>query len=794
MFEPSRRAFSGVSPTADMKTHKSPSMMPPSAYPAGMPSSAYPAGMPPSAYPASGPRNSAPWSPRRQKKGLFGKVRARFDKERAKYAQRSLGGKILTIVLLIAILLPTLTVLFETANAAIMFIQVESGISHLQAAANAFHNAPGNGAAKYFNLDSLHQAQGDVDAAHNDFAALSYTLDHGPAVGMFSSPLPMQIGTARSLGHIAVDATSIAQQFVSAAISVAPSVPKDTADQNSTSAPDIPAVALPALNNAFNSIKPLVHDMNMQAQGLSPNSLPISASQRRLLSSVMTLLPMLDSAVSQGNLGNAVGWLLGVDQQRTFLVEPMDSAELRATGGFTGQFGELTLNGGHMAPLSLKNIGQYEEDHTLEGSPPIQSVYQKVIGQSAPAPYVNWWPIGNFGVRDANASFDFPTSARMIMQTYMYEFGDNLDGVIIFTPNLIEQILQVTGPITIPQYHETITSQNLQDRLHYYQLNNAGIRQEELIENVNDPQQARKLFTQRVTSTLLKTAEHLPISQLLPMTEQMLQAMKTRDLQVYFSNPQLENLVAQYGSTASLDRSNDHDGLAIVQSNLSASKASQYVTTSIQDTVTLDTQGGATHQLQMTLDYQQKGDVFGFDTYRDYVRVYAPENSQFIDGNGFDQAGSPFCGDAQSGYALCPKDVYGDGSLVCPSGVTVGPATPYLNDPYAGADHPLDRTGAPTNLLSDEAGRAMFGGWVVVPKNCTMKVTLSWYVPPTGNAYSLLFQPQATVAPALNLSVVPAAGTCQGNTMNFSGVMNGQDTTFAVKQQGSSCSLQSSKV
>ncbi len=776
MFEPSRRAFSRVSSIADIETHKSSSIIPPAAHP------------------ADGGRNALSWSLQRQKKGLFGKVRARFDKERAKYAQRSLGGKVLTIVVLIAILLPALTVLFEMANGAVLFIQVESGISHLQAVASAFHNAPGNGAAKYFNLDSLHQAQEDVDAAHSDFAALSYTLDHGPAISLIGAPFPMQIGTARSLGHIAVDATSIAQQFVAAAIRVAPSVPKSTADQNSTSAPYIPAIALPAVNNVFNSIKPLVHDMSVQAQGLSPASLPVSASQRQALSAVMTILPILDSAISQGNFGNALGWLLGVDQQRTFLVEPMDSAELRATGGFTGQFGELVLNGGHMAPLSLKNIGQYEEDHTAEGSPPIESIYQKVIGQIPPPPYSDWWPVANFGVRDANLSFDFPTSARIIMQTYTYEFGDNLDGVIIFTPNLIEQILQVTGPITIPQYHETITAQNLQDRLHYYQLNNAGIRQEEIIENVNDPQQARKLFTQRVTSTLLKTVEHLSATKLLPMVEQMLQSMKTRDLQVYFTNPQVENLVAQYGSTASLDRSNSHDGLAIVQSNLSASKASQYVTTSIQDTVTLDDQGGATHQLQMTLDYQQKGDVYGFDTYRDYVRVYVPEDSQFIDGNGFDQVDDAYCGDADSGYTLCPDDVYGDGSLVCPSGVTVGFATSYLDDPYAGMDHPLDRTGPPPNLQSDEAGRAMFGGWVVIPKNCTMKVTLSWYVPPTGNAYSLLFQPQATVAPALDLSVVPASGMCQGNTMHFSGVMDGQDTSFAVKQQGSSCSLQSSKV
>jgi len=38
------------------------------------------------------------------------------------------------------------------------------------------------------------------------------------------------------------------------------------------------------------------------------------------------------------------------------------------------------------------------------------------------------------------------------------------------------------------------------------------------------------------------------------------------------------------------------------------------VTTAIQDAITLDTKGGATNDLKMKLDYEQKRDVYGFDT------------------------------------------------------------------------------------------------------------------------------------------------------------------------------------
>jgi hypothetical protein len=461
----------------------------------------------------------------------------------------------------------------------------------------------------------------------------------------------------------------------------------------------------------------------------------------------------------------------------------MDNSELRATGGFTGQFGQLTFAGGHMAPLTLQNIGAYEEYHT--DNPPIDpTLYQnRVVGQTAPGLYGDWWPIANFGVRDANVSADFPTSAKFIINRYNYEFQKNIDGVIIFTPALIQQVLQVTGPIKIAAYNETITAQNLEDRLHYYQLNNIGIRKEELIEHQDNPELARKLFTQRVTKQLMATVEHLPIGKLLPMMGQMVQSMKTKDLQIYFDNPQLEALIAKYGSTDSMDRSNSHDGLYVVQSNLSANKASQYVTTSIKDTVTLDAQGNATHKMVMTLNYQRNAsdDVYGPDTYHDYVRVYVPENSTFVSGNGFSQPDQAYCTDSTP----CQPDVYGDGTLVCTAPVVVGDSTDYTNiDP----NNQLFQIGPPPNQTSDEPGRAMYGGWVMIPKNCVMKVSLSWTVPAASQQYSLLFQAQAGIATDFGLTIQSPA--CSSGAAQYTNTLHGQDATFSVQQQGASCSLQ----
>ncbi len=737
-----------------------------------------------------------------QRQGRPSKTRGRrllYWQKKTRRARIARKKTMVLVVVSLLVLLPSFLAVFEVIHVFTLYRQIQGqmqdGIVHLQAAVNVLHSTSTDGFAHYFDTGNLHQAQEEMAVAHTDFASLSNTLERETTISLASPLWPTQIRTARALGRIAADGTDAGQHLLKTISDIAPSIALALQNtSSSTTQPLLQPYLTPAsyqeITTTLDAIAPLIHRMALSAQGVSLNSLPISSKQQAMIATLLPLLPVLDSALNQrSEFRDPLAWLLGIDSQRTFLIEPMDSAELRATGGFTGQFGELVLNGAHIGPLKLSNIGKYEEDHTYEGgSPPDPTIYPKVAGQRAPVPYSDWWPIPNFGVRDANLSADFPTSARIVIDRYQYEFGKAVDGVIMFTPALIKHVLHVTGPIAIPAYHQTITEQNLENLLHYYQLDNNGIYQEQIVEHVQDTQIARKLFTQRVTTALINAVTHLPLDKMVSLANEMFQSTKSKDLQIYVTDPQLEALIGTYGSTASLDRSTSHDGLFIVQSNLSASKASQYVTTIIQDTIQLDTWGGATHRLQLTLDYQQTGDVYGLDTYRDYVRVYVPANSQFITGSGFDQYDRPYCGDAQSGYRLCRPDVYGNGSLICTPPIEIGYAASYFGDPYEGTDHPLDMIGPPPNQQSDEVGRAMFGGWVVVPKNCYMKVTLSWYVPPMSDQpYSLLIQAQAGVSSLLALAIQPPAGpyaSPQDNTRYFAQLMDGKDILFTVKQPG----------
>ncbi|HZS75098.1 MAG TPA: DUF4012 domain-containing protein [Ktedonobacteraceae bacterium] len=650
--------------------------------------------------------------------------------------------------------------------------QAHSGLQHLLNVKTIFTGVKAHPSG-FLDTGRLHKAQQEFAAARVDFSQLQAKIDHSPVIyeALYSFPqyLPM-VSTARAASQIGIDATDLGKLLTSTALVLAPTFRGPLLTNSSK--PLVTQDMLNLVGSTITRMLPLLNNIQQQSRLLSIDSLPISADQRNQFEQLVQAIPQAQSDLAQAsNLIGVAGWVLGVDSPRTFLVQTMDRAELRATGGFTGQYGELTINGGRIAPFTLRDISLVEY---ADNSP--------TIGKLAPQQYRSWWPFPNWGLRDSNVSADFPTAAQVAIHQYQYEVGHHVDGVIIFTPFLIEHILQVIGPIYVPGYNETITAQNLEDRLHYYQQDNSGIAKQIAYQPGDNSTSARKRFTGYLAHLLMDHIRHAPPDEILNIGRELLHDLKTKDLQVYFTNPQVENLLMKYGDAAQIDRSPAHDELYVVQENLSASKASQYVKTILHDMVTLDAQGGATHVLQIRLMYDQLGPVYGYDTYRDYVRVYVPLDSRLLYGQGFD-TGTPLCGGL---YVSCPgEDVYPGDELVCPKYLyQPGAAVPSISDPDGARWHPLDSIGGPTNTTSDEPGLAMYGGWVVVPKNCTITVTLSWYVPPRpSGSYSLLVQRQAGILPELDLTILPTPGACstlQVTALHFDGIIQ-EDASFSPR-------------
>jgi hypothetical protein len=589
----------------------------------------------------------------------------------------------------------------------------------------------GSGALSSHIPDQAHiaQARADLLAAQSDFAAIGARLDHPDWTLSLAATLPMvatDLDSVRALAQVGVDATQAGLAMLDAATPLMIRLHGATS-LLSGKEQLITQADIAALSQGLVVVSAKVDDIVARLKSVNVDALPLSANQKALFARLQPLLPQIKSLADEAvPLLTTFGWIIGADKQRNYLVQTLDRGELRSTGGFTGQYAALTLNGGKIGPLNLQDVNCLDY---LTGC--LSNGW--IFGRRPPAPYNTWWPFANWGLRDSNLSADFPTDARLVLSVYQHESGKKMDGLIDISPLAIEDVLRVTGPIHVQLYNETITASNLETKLHYYQQDPKAIALQKKLSGGG-----RKSFTELVGQLLQEKVKALPLSMMLPLVKQMFADLRSKNVQVYFTDPASEALLTKYSLDGAVQTTRGVDGYLLVQSNVSVSKASTFVNVTQSDNVTLDAKGGATHNLTLTFQgnytYNQ---VYGYLTYRDYLRIYVPPNSRLLGGDGFD-SGTPMCWPTSAGkpptkYAkltTCSSDPYPYGEMYCPSGnYAPGTRAPDVFGSDGFNQWPVDAPDGPTNTKSDLPNRAMYAGYIFVPDGCTATVTLSWYTP-----------------------------------------------------------------
>ncbi|HKV85953.1 MAG TPA: DUF4012 domain-containing protein, partial [Ktedonobacterales bacterium] len=531
---------------------------------------------------------------------------------------------------------------------------------------------PTSGATAASKLPTAQQTQAAHDEfilAQRDFQQLQARLSHPDWILGLGGDVPSVAGklsSVRALANAGVDVSTIGVEATSAALPVLTRLhgASGLGSQELLQQADITAI-----QRVMDDSMRLLTDVQAQVQQVDVASLPVCASQKAEFNKLVGELPTAMSLLKQGDqLLPTLTWALGIGQPRTFLVQTLDRAELRPSGGFTGDYGLVTIQNGKVGPFTLTDVDRIDYN----------TGYFWTAGRRAPSQYA-WWPFGNWGLRDANLSADYPTNAQMVANVFHNEGGPAIDGVIEISPIAIEHVLKVTGPLLVPGYNETITADNLEAKLHYYQQDPAGIAKEQALSPDDTTTSVRKRFTSLVGRLLEQRVRALPLSQLKPLARQILLDMQSKDIQVYVNNPKIENLLTEHHAAGALDTSAGVDSMYLVQANVSVAKSSEYVNVVEHDDITLDAQGGATHNLTVTMKYDPMGNVYGYSTYSDYVRLYVPAGATLLSADGFD-SGQSLCWTAPHDHPTatkpdkfktvpdCTDDPYPNGELTCPTG------------------------------------------------------------------------------------------------------------------------------
>ncbi len=341
--------------------------------------------------------------------------------------------------------------------------------------------------------------------------------------------------------------------------------------------------------------------------------------------------PLLPTAVRVLGLLNDLlpqaGTLIGAESPRRYLLLGQNNFELRATGGFLGSMGVMTVEGGRIADLDYRRSYDWDNPNREKMQPPY--------------PYVRYMRFGAWFIRDANWYADFPTSARMVEEFWQRDGHGPVDGVIAVDLYAIQGLLEALGPVEVPGYGVSIGGNNALETLWEVYRRDPG-------------------FLPALTSAIagrLREPDLLQPERLSALLQALGRSLEEKHILLYFNDPELEAAVLRAGWGGAL-RDDPGDFLMVVDSDFSYAEVNRFIEQEIVYQVTLD------HHLRVqestvTLTYRNHfdrwssaetreqfgGACFNPQTedvevspgcYGDYVRLYLPRGSRFIRAEGFD--------------------------------------------------------------------------------------------------------------------------------------------------------------
>ena len=374
----------------------------------------------------------------------------------------------------------------------------------------------------------------------------------------------------------------------------------------------------------FQRIKAILTLIVNQVNHLQPSDLQLDPRLGGYLATFQRDIPQLQAWLEtiEGLLPVAP-LLLGIGPSANYLLEILDSTELRPGGGFIGNYGIATFSGGRLTAAHITDTYLLDKAYDATG--------HRILFPSA----YTWFNLApSWSLRDSNLDADFPTAARYAEQNYAREGGNiPVQGVIAITPVLIERALGITGPIKVPEYHETVTAQNLVDRIHYYQVGPGTTGHGESL-SPDGLSTVRKHFTALLAKHFLDRVRQVSSSALPRLLQLIINSLRSKDVQVYLNPSSAEKLLQSSHLDSSI-QSQGGDSLFVVDANISPSKANRLITNTLNDQVAIDEKGNAIHHTTIRYAWVSKGPVYGSDIYRDYVRVYVPPGSVLQAQNGW---------------------------------------------------------------------------------------------------------------------------------------------------------------
>lgn len=347
---------------------------------------------------------------------------------------------------------------------------------------------------------------------------------------------------------------------------------------------------------------------NEALQKISINDIPEEKRKHFLL--MRQNLPILLGFIKKFEHNQALfEELLGGNGPRKYLFLLQNNHELRATGGFIGSYALLDVNNGVVRRFFIDGIfnpdGQLKEN--IVPPKPIQKIS------------------AGWSLHDSNWFPDFPVSAEKAIFFYEKTGGPTVDGVITLTPTVMQKLLVVTGPITLPQYGFTVDAENFMPII------------QEQVETKYDKEenQPKKVLADLSVLLFEKVFASQNKTNVYRIFEALVDGLNEKQILLYMRHPETQALIDTAGwSGRVLPASKDY--LSVIHTNINGYKTDGVIDETIRHQAEIGSDGTIVDTVTITRTH--RGGQTPYDWWNkvnaDYLRVYVPEGSELLSAKG----------------------------------------------------------------------------------------------------------------------------------------------------------------
>jgi hypothetical protein len=290
-----------------------------------------------------------------------------------------------------------------------------------------------------------------------------------------------------------------------------------------------------------------------------------------------------------------------------YLVLLQNNAELRPSGGFIGSFAVVDIGVlGVKKYIIDTNIYKRDKAFTDQNSIQPPAAFSRNMDKG-----LKW------AMRDANWDLDFREAAARTAWFYEQEGGEPVDGVIAINASVVQDVLQLTGPLTIPRLDSLLTSDS------YFSVLAKEVEQDYFKDPVQLAQNEPKSILKDLLPVLLSRIKQPVVA--VKLTNLMRQELTEKHVQIFHTTPALEERIVRAGWGGVIDQGLG-DYLLLNNASVGGKKSSLFVGQETVLDITTLPNGSLQHALTVTRTHTGTG-VWPDYRNNNYIRVAVPLGS-----------------------------------------------------------------------------------------------------------------------------------------------------------------------